>query len=510
MAAPLLLATPASAAPAFQVPFPCGQVWEGQTRYEHRPRNSVDFNRLDDLNDPVVVSAPGVVKTVRNLGSESYGRYVVVDHGSGWSTLYAHLSSFFVSEGQRVSSGARLGSVGSTGGSSGPHLHYEQLLNGSAQRAVFNGTTALYYGSRNYTSRNACGTGDSSSVPTARSYPVRATLDGRTAKDLNNHAVPNKYLEGTRVVVVCQSSGGATYGGSTIWDLTEDGLWIPDYYVGTGYSGFSPTIPRCTVPKSYTVTATLDGRTNKSLTNHAYPNRYPVGSTIKVKCQAYGQRTYNGSYLWDRTTDDLWVPDYYVKTGTNGLVAGLPRCDVDPPTSTSATRLAASDRRVSMAGASFVAKYERFVATPYNDAAGHCTIGYGHLIHRGGCTSSDHESWGAINPDRGLAILWSDLDRAAGGLRSSVGSTPLHQHEFDAVMSLTFNVGIGTFNTTNVRADLVASPPNYSAVPNHMLSIVYAGGQKLCGLYRRRIDEGNMFRSAVYARTYPTCPTGYV
>lgn len=112
MAAPLLLATPASAAPAFQVPFPCGQVWEGQTRYEHRPRNSVDFNRLDDLNDPVVVSAPGVVKTVRNLGSESYGRYVVVDHGSGWSTLYAHLSSFFVSEGQRVSSGARLGSVG--------------------------------------------------------------------------------------------------------------------------------------------------------------------------------------------------------------------------------------------------------------------------------------------------------------------------------------------------------------------------------------------------------------
>ncbi|MDP9394350.1 MAG: hypothetical protein M3Q27_08930 [Actinomycetota bacterium] len=344
----------------------------------------------------------------------------------------------------------------------------------------------------------------------AQSFPVRATLDGRTAKTLTNHAVPNKYPAGTRVVVVCQASGGATYGGSTIWDLTQDGLWIPDYYVGTGYTGFSPTIPRCTVPKSYTVSATLDGRTTKSIGNHAYPNKYPIGSTIRVKCQAYGGPTYNGSYLWDKTTDNVWVPDYYVRTGTNGLVAGLPRCDVDRPTSTTGGRATASDLRFSVAGASFVAKYEGFVAKPYNDSAGHCTIGYGHLIHRGGCTSTDFSAWGSISRDRALGILWKDVDRAAGGLRTSLGRTPLYQREFDAVMSFTFNIGIGTFNNTNVRADLVASPPRYGSVPTHLLSVVYAGGKKSCGLYRRRIDEGNMFRDGTYARTYPTCPSGYV
>lgn len=150
----------AAAAPAFQVPFPCGQVWSGQTRTNHSPANAIDFNRTNDDGDPVVASAGGRVSRVENTGSTSYGRWVEIDHGSGWRSRYAHLSSQRVSVGQTVSRGQTIGNVGSTGGSSGPHLHFEQLLNGSAQRIVFNGSQALYWGTRNYTSQNCGGGGN--------------------------------------------------------------------------------------------------------------------------------------------------------------------------------------------------------------------------------------------------------------------------------------------------------------------------------------------------------------
>ncbi|HJN16806.1 MAG TPA: peptidoglycan DD-metalloendopeptidase family protein, partial [Armatimonadota bacterium] len=55
----------------------------------------------------------------------AYGIAVVIDHGNGWSTLYGHCSSISTSAGRNVTSGQRIGSVGSTGYSTGPHLHYE-------------------------------------------------------------------------------------------------------------------------------------------------------------------------------------------------------------------------------------------------------------------------------------------------------------------------------------------------------------------------------------------------
>ena len=63
--------------------------------------------------------------------SSSYGEYVVVSHGSGNTTLYAHMSSRSVSVGDYVDQGDVLGITGSTGISSGPHLHFEITENGS-------------------------------------------------------------------------------------------------------------------------------------------------------------------------------------------------------------------------------------------------------------------------------------------------------------------------------------------------------------------------------------------
>lgn len=80
-------------------------------------------------NTNVLATKAGIVIT--STYSSSYGNYVVISHGPGNTTLYAHMSSRSVSEGDVVSQGQVIGVTGSTGISSGPHLHYEITENGS-------------------------------------------------------------------------------------------------------------------------------------------------------------------------------------------------------------------------------------------------------------------------------------------------------------------------------------------------------------------------------------------
>ena len=129
----------------YEMPFPCGQSWTGTTRSTHSPsEKAVDWNRADDAGDPVVASAPGVVAKADATSTRSYGHHVVLDHGSGESTVYAHLDEVYVVTGQRVDQGAQLGTLGSTGNSSGPHLHYEQRLDGDDVEAWFGGAAFVY------------------------------------------------------------------------------------------------------------------------------------------------------------------------------------------------------------------------------------------------------------------------------------------------------------------------------------------------------------------------------
>lgn len=238
-------AAPAMAAPTFKVPFPCGQSWSGETRSNHSPANAIDFNRTDDLGDPVVASAPGTVDVVTNLGNTSYGKYVRINHGGGYHTYYAHLNGFNVSVGQSVGYGKVIGYVGSTGNSSGPHLHYEQRLNGSSIKIKFNGTQALYWGTKTYTSDNGC----SSSTGTGT---VKTTtgiaLTVRSGPGTNYSSV-GTIASGTKVTIYCQTNGstvtGGTYGTSSIWNRIGSGRFISDAYTYTGYSGFIPGVPRC-------------------------------------------------------------------------------------------------------------------------------------------------------------------------------------------------------------------------------------------------------------------------
>ncbi|MFI7645749.1 peptidoglycan DD-metalloendopeptidase family protein [Micromonospora sp. NPDC049460] len=239
----LLPAAPAMAAPTFKVPFPCGQSWSGQTRTGHSPAYAIDFNRTDDLGDPVVASAPGTVDRVTDLGGTSYGKYVRIDHGGGYSTYYAHLNGFNVSVGQTVGYGKVIGWVGSTGGSTGPHLHYEQRLNGNDIQVRFNGALALYWGTKTYTSDNGCGGTTGSGTVNTSGTPLTV----RSGPGTGYEAV-GTVADGTRVTIYCQTSGTTvtgTYGTSSIWDRIGSGRYIADAYVYTGHDGYIPNVPRC-------------------------------------------------------------------------------------------------------------------------------------------------------------------------------------------------------------------------------------------------------------------------
>jgi murein DD-endopeptidase MepM/ murein hydrolase activator NlpD len=79
---------------------------------------------------PVRATAPGKVTEAGYAGG--YGNMVEIDHGNGLSTRYAHLSSINVDVGDSIAKGGVLGRVGTTGRSTGPHLHYETRIDGDA------------------------------------------------------------------------------------------------------------------------------------------------------------------------------------------------------------------------------------------------------------------------------------------------------------------------------------------------------------------------------------------
>ncbi|MCQ2516763.1 MAG: peptidoglycan DD-metalloendopeptidase family protein [Saccharofermentans sp.] len=88
------------------------------------------------FGDTIMAAGSGTVIYVNypypnsNYGGSGYGNYFIIDHGNGVTTLYAHCQSISVSNGQSVSAGQAVGTVGSTGGSTGAHLHFEVRVNG--------------------------------------------------------------------------------------------------------------------------------------------------------------------------------------------------------------------------------------------------------------------------------------------------------------------------------------------------------------------------------------------
>lgn len=97
------------------------------TQYYTWRHTGVDI--ADAIGTPIYAAEDGVVETA-GWNKGGYGYYIIIDHGNGLKTLYGHNSKLLVSAGERVTRGQQISNMGSTGRSTGPHLHFEVRLNG--------------------------------------------------------------------------------------------------------------------------------------------------------------------------------------------------------------------------------------------------------------------------------------------------------------------------------------------------------------------------------------------
>lgn len=109
-----------------------GGISSGFGRRWGRFHTGVDIDA--DYGDAVYSSDGGVVSFAGTLGT--YGKLVEIDHQNGYKTRYAHLSQILVSKGDTLTKGELLGKVGTTGRVTGPHLHFEVIVNGKSQNPL--------------------------------------------------------------------------------------------------------------------------------------------------------------------------------------------------------------------------------------------------------------------------------------------------------------------------------------------------------------------------------------
>lgn len=119
--APSWTPPPPAAPPAPTWTWPAG----GRLTNAFTPRHPLGIDISMVVNTPIAAAMSGTVTFIGGNPCCSYGYHVIIDHGDGHETLYAHLSQFHVSAGQWVNAGDLIASSGNTGYSTGPHLHFE-------------------------------------------------------------------------------------------------------------------------------------------------------------------------------------------------------------------------------------------------------------------------------------------------------------------------------------------------------------------------------------------------
>ncbi|MBV1849405.1 M23 family metallopeptidase [Catellatospora sp. NEAU-YM18] len=231
--------------PLFALPFPCGESWQLST-YSGHDDYDIDFT-FDgpggSLGRPILSSAPGTV--VFAGWGDGGGWHVRVDHGGGWETMYLHMvESPMVTKGQVVTVGQQLGKVGTTGHSSGPHLHYEQLLDGVKTEAWFDGVAS------GITSDGSAATGPlhvaGPTSPDQHLTSANCGTGGHPVRELRSdkgwHARPvgaAAPVTGTALAAI--ESGGDTVlytvADGKVYESSRSGGWLPAYTGLTGLAG---------------------------------------------------------------------------------------------------------------------------------------------------------------------------------------------------------------------------------------------------------------------------------
>lgn len=156
-----------------------------------------------------------------------------------------------------------------------------------------------------------------------------------------------------------------------------------------------------------------------------------------------------------------------------------------------------ADLTTSDQGINFIKQFEGFSSNLYNDAVGHCTIGYGTLVHRGNCNGSESDEFQAgISKQRATELLKQEARKIEEVINTNV-TISLNQSQFDSLVSFTYNVGTGAFKKSTLLKKL--NNGDYSAVPKELKRWVKGGGKTIQGLVRRRDAEANLFANGIYS-----------
>lgn len=144
---------------------------------------------------------------------------------------------------------------------------------------------------------------------------------------------------------------------------------------------------------------------------------------------------------------------------------------------------------VSKAGIALIKHHEGVRSRPYRCAANLWTCGVGHLIGDG---KHLPDSWNrTFSAEEIDGLLKSDLRRFELGVHKMLPNVPLRQHEFDALVSFCFNLGLGCFQRSTLRQALLRG--NKKAAMESLVKYCRAGGKILRGLQIRRLDEKALF-----------------
>jgi hypothetical protein len=301
-----------SSGPDFEMPFRCGQTWTGSSRSSHSPSHwTIDWNRSNDLGKPVLASAPGVVTRARSL-TGSYGRHVIVDHGAGYTTLYAHLNRIASTVGQVVDQGELIGYLGTSGNSTGPHLHHEERLNGAyfapyLHRKRFSFGSSLT--SKNCTDRPVAGDWDGngrSEIGLFRTSARRTTFVKRTAK---GNAYVAWGIPGDKPVV-------GDFDGDNVSQIGVRQRGAPNWYLRSR-SGARAKVANVGATTDYPVTGDWDGNGRDNLGYYRFSSRTfylraDSARLSKVVLGVTGEQPVTGDWNGDGRTD---LGTYNQRTG---------------------------------------------------------------------------------------------------------------------------------------------------------------------------------------------------
>jgi lysozyme len=128
-----------------------------------------------------------------------------------------------------------------------------------------------------------------------------------------------------------------------------------------------------------------------------------------------------------------------------------------------------------------IALHEEYRGNAYSDAVGVTTIGFGTT---GGVKKGDK-----MSVERALIKLSQNVGEKEAAMRACIGPVPLYQNEWDAYVSLTYNIGSGAFCKSTLVKKLRVDPPDYSGACKEILKWNRGGGRVLPGLVTRRKDE---------------------